>query len=146
MIMQTTKIELEGFTSPKVDVFAPGVRFVSLNKHGRPSNGMSEISWQGSRNRKVMVICALMLCITLVLASVLFRLAGSANYRDSAVMPMAWTATSVEAHGLRIRSGTNEVVIPIGSRLPNGEVLLSVSSERKTYSTTAGVTTLSANK
>jgi len=146
MIMQTTTIELEGFASPKVDVFAPGVRFVSLNKHGRPSNGMSEISWQGSRNRKILLICTVMLCTALLLSSILFRLVGTSNYREPGVMPMAWTAQSVEPKGLKVQSGTNEVVIPVGSRLPNGEVLLSVSTDRMTYSTTAGVTTLSARK
>lgn len=145
MILQANKVELEGFDNPKVNVFAPGVRFVGLNKNGRPSNGLEEIAWQGSRNRKVLLVCAAMLCVTLVLASVLFRLAGASEFHHQKTMPMSWTAQSVESTGLRVRSGSSEVVIPVGSRLPNGELLLSVSYERKTYSTPNGVTTLSSN-
>lgn len=143
MLLQTNKVELEGFNSPKVNVFAPGVRFVGINKNGRPNNGLAEITWQGSRNRRVLLICATMLCVTLLLAAILFRLVGASEFHSQKAMPMSWTAQSIESTGLRIRAGSSEIVIPVGSRLPNGELLIAVSAERKTYSTPNGVTTLS---
>lgn len=146
MIVQRNTIELEGFHNPKSKFFAPGVRFVGLSKTGRNDLG-PELAWQGSRTRKVLLACVIMLSLSLILASILFRLAaGSVATGDQGVKPAAWTVQKVELNGLRIRSGANEIHIPVGGRLPNGDPLTSVSAERMSYSTPAGVTTLSSQQ
>lgn len=143
MVLEKNSISLPGFDSPKTKMFAPGVHFVSLAKTGRNELG-AEVAWQGSRTRKILLACAAMLSLSLLLAAMLFRLAGSYTEAvESPRGPMAWSAQKVESTGLRIRSGSNDLLIPVGSRLPNGEILMGVSTDRMTYTTPSGVTTVS---
>jgi hypothetical protein len=143
MVLEKSTIDLPGFNSPKTKMFAPGVRFVGLAKTGRNELG-AEVAWQGSRTRKILLACAVMLSLSLLLAAMLFRMAGSYQQAVEAPRgPMAWSPQRVEATGLRIRSGSGELLIPVGSRLPNGEILMGVSADRMTYTTPSGVTTVS---
>lgn len=146
MIARTNKIELTGFSNPKTKWFAPGVRFVGLAKTGRNEVG-AELSWQSARTRKVIVACAVMLGLSLLAASALFSMAvTSVRSHDATLRPMAWSAQKIEMHGLWIRSGSNDVFIPVGNRLPNGEVLVSTSRQNNSYTTPGGVTTMGSQQ
>lgn len=120
-----------------------GVRFISLAKTGK-NEISSEIAWHYLRTKKVIVVCAILICVAVALSVLVISALNSAHQSASAsTKPLAWSAVRSEPSGLRIKSGTVEMVIPVGSRLPNGDPLLAVYPEKQSYSTSTGYTALS---
>lgn len=146
MIVKTDRIELKGFDKPKTRWFAPGVRFVGMDKTGKHDLEV-ELAWQSSRTRKVLFAGIAMLgaCLLLACLMVISAIKNTTLHVPAAV-PVAWAAQKVGDNGLWIESGSNTIFIPVGSKLPNGEILLSTSAARGSYSTPSGVTTIGAGR
>ena len=143
MIMKTDRIELHGFNKPQAKWFAPGVKFVSVSQTGRNDIG-AEIAWQSQRTRKTILASVVILAVFLLIAGLISAMLSSQSspLDRAALRPMAWSPVRVTDSGVLVRSGPNEIHIPTGHRLPNGEMLLSVSRDRSSYATPNGTTTL----
>lgn len=147
MILKTDKIQIEGFDKPQVKCFAPGIRFVSIEHSGR-SDISAEIAWQSSKTRKILLVTAAIVSTALMLGAAMIALISTnvAPLDRGVLRPISWTPIRVTESGVLIRSGVNEVTIYPGNRLPNGEILLSSSKERSSYTTTNGTTTLNGKQ
>jgi hypothetical protein len=141
MIAKTDKVVLTGFNQPHTNWFAPGVRFIGMTKTGRHDIG-AELARQAVRTRRMLIVAAALVATALVLGALLVAKMSNFEPDKVEVRAISWHAYKIEAAGVWIRSGSNSVFVPIGGRLPNGELLVSANPPRNAYSTPSGVTTI----
>lgn len=146
MVAGRTRIELPGFDEPKPNLLTPGIRLIKLSKSGKTSLA-NDLILHRQRTVRTVTIIALLLAATVLFSAFLpslFRDVASAA--QIIQVPAEWRVATVEGAGVRIRSGQQEILLPIGSRLPNGDVLLSTNPTARSYTTPTSVTTISAHQ
>lgn len=98
---------------------------------------------EGERRHQFMVGCVAAMVVALIFAVLAVFYADS---RDIPLAPVEWSVSSIQERGLIVASGTTRFDIPVGTPLPNGDVLLSTSPSTNAYTTKAGTTRLGQNK
>jgi hypothetical protein len=134
-------ITLRGFDVEQMPApwFRPGVRYVSASI--APDDLVREVVG-ATRARKWLERGAWILTLVAVLSVWAATSALSGGPVPSHGLSAAWRVTHVESSALHVSSGQNTYLVPLGSRLPNGERLLATSPDRRAYTTDAGTTIL----
>lgn len=143
-MLDSDTITLHGFDSEEMPApwFRPGVRYVSASI--APDDLVREVVG-ATRARKWVERCAWCLVLLTVLCAWAVMSALTRAPEPLPSYSASWRVTGVEAAGIQVASGQNTYLVHLGSRLPNGERLLSTSPERRAYTTDVGTTLLQAH-
>lgn len=92
-----------------------------------------------NRLRKWLVLCA---ALAILACSNFFTYLTSSASKQSVVAELApWSLATVQEGGITIKMGTAMLSVPIGARLPNGEILRSIDAAHQGYATDSEMVT-----
>lgn len=140
-MLDSETITLQGFDVEQMPApwFRPGVRYVSASI---AADDLVREVIGATRSRKWLERWAWIGLVATVVCAWIATAALSRETAPAQGISATWRITQVEAGGLHVASGQHTYVVPLGSRLPNGERLLSTSPARRAYTTDAGTTIL----
>lgn len=136
-MVRSKSIELKGFGRPRVKWSQVGVRFIGMASANRDVV-RAELAQQGNRTKRVLIVSAAMIAASLLMGMLILAAIHGSTPPAPSTTALLWSVQQITPNGVFIRSSAGNLLIPVGGRLPNGEVLLSVGNDRQSYTTNAG--------
>lgn len=130
----STRVTLAGFgAEPMPNSWVrPGIRFVSVD------SSPASVAKSAHARQKILMgirgVIVALLIISSISAGMWFA-TSSSPINTSATSQMAWSVISVSNDGITISSNNSPFQVKLGSKLPNGETLMSTAPQRRAYVT-----------
>lgn len=139
-------VTLKGFDKPAMPPIwtRPGIVYVSA-----PIASDAVVQEVLGAKRKVRLIeraSWVMLVVAIIALQYPIELLTSPAQPTAAISTNSWQITSVSEDGVVAKTGEHSYIVPVGSRLPNGERLLAVTPERNAYTTNSATVILQGKK
>lgn len=134
-------VELRGFSEARaMPIWThPAVAHVVVADSAR--DALSTLVADQRRMRMVFAFAAVLLVVSAFCAGALFAyLKGS--HVAAAVPTLVWTAVDMSEKGLVVATPAGRVVVPLGGKLPNGDVVLAVQPARRVVVLSSGTLVL----
>lgn len=136
-LMGSTSVKLDGFSGQPATapIWVPMVaKNAILTFRGAP-----EVK---EKIRHIALVAAVFSAVALSGAAFLLGGAGASKGASSENTAIAWTVTAVLANSVSVAVAGQTIAVPVGSTLPNGEILRSSDPLKQTYATDSQVIVL----
>lgn len=106
-----------------------------------PREALASLAADHRRGRRVLAFASMLLVITAFCGGALFATLRTTDLR-AAGPGLAWSPVDLTEKGLVVATTAGRVVVPLGGKLPNGDVIVSVQPARRTAVLSSGTLVL----